>query len=530
MIKSENSVSIRNNKKRNENNFMTQYKNLNSYVESILTTIKFKDISIQRLEDKLFYIINKSDNELIAPFQWHEIINLGNIELLRFANEIRAIYVDGLRNLLTNYLESHCKFSQKYDTYCEANAVGSTDLTSNYNIIVTSFSLSTHIVENFNQYFFQFWNDTSGSIFDTNIYGNTFFINIRDTITYNVNLDRLYNHIKTADHKSIFYLPPKEEYLLPDTKNIIFREQLGWLIIKIKLYNDEIIKVTKKKLQNSSSLQNSSNLQNYSDPNLNNLQGLIMEILTKIFNVKNIEETLTNLDEKYNTLNSEKPTKDLPGKKENEYRRQMDLLYVKKLKIIDENHDEYKALLNNDSNNHMNKKNKVLLKLIDSISENDFFGNETYFCIGTIYHVVGYIQNLAQFHMYKEYYIHSMIENLIDTFRYYEYMKSDYKRFLLKASKYIYRAYDAMTKYLEMNNGSRLTNLNLNNKKKIFHNIRNFYKKKSNEDLSQELFNSFKVLSKNTNTNSENIDNFFQMIINDIKNTLGINEKKFKNN
>jgi len=435
------------------------------------------------------------------PFQWHEIINLGNIELLRFANEIRAIYVDSLRNLLTNYLEHHCKFSQKYDTYCEANAVGSTDLTSNYNIIVTSFSLSTHIVENFNEYFFQFWNDTSGSIFDTNIYGNTFFINIRDTIKYNESLDRLYNHIKTSDHKSIFYLPPSDKYLLPDTKNTIFREQLGWLIIKIKLYSHEI-------------------LGDILDPNLNNLQNLILEILTKKFNVRNNQQTLLELDTKYDRLNKEKP-KVLPGK-ENEYRRQMDLLYVDKLKIIDNNHEEYKALIeNNLKQENMEKKNEVLLKLIDSISENDFFGNETYFCIGTIYHVVGYIQDLAQFYMYKEYYIHSMIENLIDTFRYYEYMISDYNRFLLKASKYIYRAYDAMIKYLEMKNGSRQNNFKLNNKKKIFHNIRNFYKKNSSKDLSQGLFNSFKVLS--ANTNSGNIDKFFQMIINDIKNTLGIN-------
>ena len=393
-------------------NFKEQLKFLNNYITNILVNYSFSsNIKIERKEDNFFWIVNKNNKTKIVLFCWHEIINLNNLELLLFANEIRSMYVDTLRNLITNYLESHCKFSKTYDKYCELNAVGSTDLTSNYNIIVTSFSLSTHIVYNFNNYFYKFWNDTSGMIFDTNVYGNTFFINIKDSISYNPKLDNLYNHIKTKDHKSIFYLPPKNNCFLTNTKRMFLQTQLYWLVIKIYLYIDDF------------SIKNNNTFNNV----IKSLQDLILQLLDKKFGEKN-NSLLEKLKDKYNNLNKLKPNKSIPG---NEYRKKINKIYVDKLKIIDSNHNNYKNFIDAKKDNP--KKNKLILDLIESISTNNFYGNETYFCIGTIYHVVGYIQNLASFFMYKEYYIHSMIENLIDTFRYYDYIKSDYKKFILKS-------------------------------------------------------------------------------------------------
>ena len=53
--------------------------------------------------------------------------------------------------------------------------------------------------------------------------------------------------------------------------------------------------------------------------------------------------------------------------------------------------------------------------------------------------------------MYKIYYIHSMIENYIDLFRYCEYLNQDDNYFILKSSKYIYRIYDAIERYYNLN-------------------------------------------------------------------------------
>lgn len=117
---------------------------------------------------------------------------------------------------------------------------------------------------------------------------------------------------------------------------------------------------------------------------------------------------------------------------------------------------------------------KLLLDLLESISTSNFYGNETHFCLGTIYHVLGYIQKLGNFHMYPEYYIHSMIENFIDLFRYIEYIHNDCSKFILKGSKYIFRIYDAIINFMGKKNIEKL-----NNKKKLFSTIRSFYQTNS---------------------------------------------------
>lgn len=109
------------------------------------------------------------------------------MELLEFTNKLRKKYVDKLQNIIVEYFASSCANTStiSYNRFCKINAMGSTALTSNYNVNVSSFLVSTNIVSKFNKYFYMFWNDTSGEIFDINFYGNSFFITLDNELIYN---------------------------------------------------------------------------------------------------------------------------------------------------------------------------------------------------------------------------------------------------------------------------------------------------------------------------------------------------------
>ena len=103
-----------------------------------------------------------------------------------------------------------------------------------------------------------------------------------------------------------------------------------------------------------------------------------------------------------------------------------------------------------------------------------------------------------------------MIENFIDTFRYVEYVVKDKGKFILKASKYIFRVYDAIIRYKKMknslNNNSEIVK-QLKIKQKLFGNIRAFYQKDSTKHLSQKFVINLRNFYNNpqlTNNNSLN--------------------------
>ena len=159
---------------------------------------------------------------------------------------------------------------------------------------------------------------------------------------------------------------------------------------------------------------------------------------------------------------------------------------------------------------------ELMIDLIESISISNFFGNETYFCLGTIYHVLGYLQNLGEFEMYKGYYIQSMFENLIDTFRYCSYIENDSNKFIIKSSKYLHRTYDAMIRYNIKNNILK----SLMEKRSLFENIRKYYQQNLTKPLSNNLMKEINNKYKIINNNKINIYELFIMIIKDIEITL----------
>jgi hypothetical protein len=222
-----------------------------------------------------------------------------------------------------------------------------------------------------------------------------------------------------------------------------------------------------------------------------------------------------NLLIKYNNLKKKKErSKNISNSL---HRKNLDELYVTTLNEIDNKQLVYKNLVYKKNNN--NERNRLLIELLETISISNFYASEAYICIGTIYHVLGYIQKLGNFYMYSEYYIQSMFENLIDTMRYCEYIYKDNNKFIFKISKYLYRIYDGILRYLEMK-GYPLNNIE--SKKKLFNNIRLFYQKNSTKKLSQKIINDLdKFCREDTLNNVNNLNNININLVN--KKELNIN-------
>ena len=158
-----------------------------------------------------------------------------------------------------------------------------------------------------------------------------------------------------------------------------------------------------------------------------------------------------------------------------------------------------------------------LEKLIESISKSNFYGSETYLCMGTIYHILGYIQNLGAFEMKKEYFEQSAIENYMDMFRYYKKMEKEPEYAIIKMSKYAYRVYHALSilKTFTSNNTFNIKNLNkdtniykdkLNIFKKILKELKGYHSFDTRKDLKNELHQLFVKLNVNKlNVNSKNV-------------------------
>jgi hypothetical protein len=520
---------ISNNKKSNKKNatnptlvvFNNKFDELNSSIIAELLEQNFSGITIEKRTGDDYYCLYKETK--ISQFGWNEVIDTKNTDLLKYANELRKKYVNELLELIIIYLASSCRTSKSPNIVCQTSAVGSTALTSNYDVTVTSFLVGTIIVEEFNKYFFKFWNDTSGKIFDTNFYGNSFFFNIMGDIPYNAEKYKLLYNQTDNEQKFLFYLPPKD---LDETiKNSINRMQLKWLILKIYLHKKEC---------NINNINNKNNKNKLLIDNFKNIEKIILDYIKKIYN---IEYDIKNLQTEFNLLNEEKKNieenikknqKITENNKDNYIRKAFDELYVSKLHIMDINNQNYESSTNLNNEIRYN----LLEKLIDSVLLCNFFGNETYFCMGTIYHVVGHIQGLGNFEMSSEYYVQSMLENLIDVFRYCEKINNDNFKFVLKASKYIFRIYDAIQKYLEIpkieslpseetKKNNTKSNRKIENKKQLFSNIRNFYKAHANS-TTFELNTTKTIESRITELfkSYNKVDKLLEMIISDIESTI----------
>jgi len=411
--------------------FIDEYKN---FCEKYIDKLKENNI-VKNQQDGFYYL--QTDTGPIK-YTWVNIKNTHDIELLKKINELRRIFVDSLIKIIEQTKEGFCTRKTNPYEYCSVEALGSTALTSNYDVNISSFMAASDIVNLFNSYFFLFWNDTSGEIFDTNLYGNSFFIATFSDESLNLK----YNSVQSISGKTVYYLPPTGITL--EYQKQFLAMQTRWLVIKSFLYQDD-----------------NGNRRNQISEIYDNIRRVAIQIIKKLSGKQNNSQN--NSQKFFDEYKSMKMTNNsqLPP---NQYRNRVNQKYYECLKASDEFRKKY--LQSSDPAN--------LLQLIDSISFSNFYGNETYFCIGTIYHVLGYVQNLAPFSMYPEYFIQSMIENFLDIFR-------DLGHFgeipaFFKSSKYIFRVYDAIERYYALVGAPQYKT----NKKTFFANMLTQYKANKN--------------------------------------------------
>jgi hypothetical protein len=449
--------------------FTEQYDNL---CKKFIDELEKNNIK-KNQEDNFYYLQTETGK---MKYTWINIKNSNDINLLKKINELRKIFVDSLIRIIEETNQGFCTRKRNTYSYCSVEALGSTALTSNYDVNISSFMAASDIVNLFNSYFFLFWNDTSGEIFDTNLYGNSFFI----TTFSDESLNLKYNSVQSSSEKTVYYLPPKDITL--EFQKQFLAMQTRWLVIKSFLYEDD-----------------NTNRRNMLNGIYDNIRKVAIKVIKKLSGQQNNSQNNSQkiLDEYKSmkmTNNSQLPP--------NLYRNSVNQKYYECLKKSDELRKIYLQSSNSAD----------LLRLIDSISFSNFYGNETYFCIGTIYHVLGYVQNLAKFSMYSEYFIQSMIENFLDIFR-------DLGHFgevpaFFKSSKYIFRVYDAIETYYALI-GFQYGNI----KKTMFTNMLKQYK--TNKNSVRFNHNRIKSIYKLQNfTSNSDLLKIYELIFADIQATI----------
>ncbi len=427
--------------------------------------------TIQQDEKSKKYLFIYGDKEI--PFEFQTIKEDGTPILLLFINMIRLYYVDHLLQILNTYF-THQRRPGKVQNYFNIVDVGTAGLTSNYNITVSGILYPQKIVEYYNYYFYLFWNDYSPIVFDTNIYGSSFFITLPKNFTYtnqstfepqpNRENSSIYSRIiNNKNPKKILYLHPNTE----EAQRTAFISQIQWLLLKIQYHiHDLEIK------------------ENFHITLLRQVEEKIRSLLPK-------NQNTNNTFQKKSVILPEEFDRNIP-KKIQLYEESQRAIQLKQVAYENE------------------KTPEAQLELIESISRSNYYGFETYFCMGTIYHVVGSIQGAGDFTMTRYYYIESALENFIDIYRYYKYMIDNTKSLeyiVIKISKYVYRTYDALLHLVNQED--------IQMKRDMFQYIvKHMKNEKSFEKMNQEKKRQFYQLFTNQNTLS--IETLITHIYNDI--------------
>ena len=395
----------------------------------------------------------------VIPFEFQTIISTEEIDeahegdrniLLAFINIVRKYYVDRLIQIITQLIFYHCDKKTGIDTKCSVVAVGSISLTSNYDVTVSGVIYPNRIVRMFNQEFAKFWGDFSSNVFDTNLYGSTFFVTLGAEAKVSPDHMKLYQELGVGSQK-ILYLPPLQILDAPTPLGEIRKSQLEWLVVKIFLH--QLVYLTPDGTGASPLF---SLFTNRILPEIWQLVGgnrqnrNVGSMVDRVFKAKFGEKTtremiLNTYEDKALTLKS----------------------YEQSLVQIESSQLRYEAvylgylqsqatplLLPPPPQGHANSSGltpeqkevyDILFELIDNISKSNFYGSETYFCMATIYHVLGYVQGLGKFPLSAEDRIISALENYIDIFRYYSKLTAtDPQYAIIKMSKYVYRIYNAL--------------------------------------------------------------------------------------
>ena len=392
----------------------------------------------------------------VIPFEFQTIISTEEIDeahesdrkiLLAFINIVRKYYVDRLIQIITQQIFYHCDKKTGIDTKCSVVAVGSVSLTSNYDVTVSGVIYPNRIVRTFNQEFAKFWGDFSSNVFDTNLYGSTFFVTLGAEAKVSADHMKLYQELVVGSQK-ILYLPPLQILGASTPLAEIRKSQLEWLVVKIFLHQlvyqipngtgGSLFPILTDRI-----LPEIWRLVGGNDRNRN-----VGSMIDRVFKAKFGEKTsramiLDTYEDKALTLKSYEQSLVQIESSQLRY----EAVYLGYLQSQTASTIELPPPPQSHGGSLSPEQREVydiLFELIDNISKSNFYGSETYFCMATIYHVLGYVQGLGAFPLSPEDRIISALENYIDIFRYYSKLTSDPQYAIIKMSKYVYRIYNAL--------------------------------------------------------------------------------------
>lgn len=312
-----------------------------------------------------------SDNKM-KLLSWDNAKN-DNVFIVKF-NKFRKLYVDTLLSEILNNL--------KCLPDCHIESSGSTSVDSDYDITVYS-EYTSKIVEEFNHRFLHDFKKESSYIFDTNLYGTSFF---HTQNSYNYDYIIKDSHLKCEPSNFIFYLN------LNGNKTDIINQHI-WSFIKVFMHINKVKPVT--------------------------IRNKLIATIKANCNDESILNIISKSRTKFNKLIKAKTS------------------YIKELKKYDVIKSQY------DSKNI--KDIDIGIQLKEQTSVTNFYSRETYLTQGAVNHVVGKLQ-LKYKHIYisKDEYLDSILDNLGDIIKEYNIYKNDYIHFCLYSGKYIYRIMDAI--------------------------------------------------------------------------------------
>jgi len=347
---------------------------------------------ILEIDNKYYFTKYDSDVQHLLTWENAKKYNYDNIDHgKRFLTEYQKF-----RELFVNCLiKKSMKKIQCTDLDCPWDAFGSTNITSDYDITIHG-PYSSNIVQKFNDEFYYFWKETSATIFDTNLYGTSFF---------SPSIPDNYDLFKDNGGKL-------NEYIRLSNKENILAQRI-WAFVKIIKFFDKF---------DDNSVDKQNFMQHIHKPSMDKFREHYNEAKTK-FSDLTLPITIRESNEKYGKI--------------------LEDIRAKKNKFEQSTTDEEKKFFGE--------------KLLEAQSYANFFGQETYFTQGAFFHVVGIIQGkidtLEKIITVGEY-MDSLLENFGDFIKvFHEFSHDDigyemYNEFLIESSKYISRIFDAMDKIL----------------------------------------------------------------------------------
>jgi hypothetical protein len=341
-------------------------------------------------------------------FDWSNMTKEENIE-----NGLNIIFWI-FRQIAVNFLLY--LFSLLFNEEFKMTAMGSSTVTSDYDISISSDNSSADFTRIFNYFFFRIIRQTSGIIFDTNIYAHP----IVEYIEHKESNNCYYNYHK--NFRNFLKAPKFSKAFLQQ------EDRIAAILMYYKYFSTTLI----------------------------NKEGKL-EYITYKFLKKNFRKELDKAEKKYKRLKEDRGFED--GQITNiQFQNVMNENYENvagEIQDIKKKMDHKKCIVYEKQNDVDN----IITELLNKMTELQFFGNETLLSVSAFIHVVVYLQEMCTDHVFsicrktiinkknaKFIYLNSFIENLC-------FMTTHFKdineKGLKKIMKYLYRTCDALVEYLK---------------------------------------------------------------------------------